>query len=66
MKDYYTIQYDFDITQTIINNSNKKNQQVPVQISNITTRTITIDIKAVLFETQPVTIMDMSYQHYDD
>ena len=54
---------DLDITPTVISYSYNKNQPVPVQINNITTRTVTLEPRAILCEIQPVNIMDMPNQH---
>ncbi|MCG7878257.1 MAG: hypothetical protein N0C90_18280, partial [Candidatus Thiodiazotropha endolucinida] len=51
----------FEITPAVINYNFGKNGILHVQISNITTSTVTIPPKAVICELQPVSV-DMTYQ----
>lgn len=54
---------DFDITPGVVNYKNKNNGKVNVQVSNVTTQTISIQPKAILCELQPVTIESLDYNN---
>ena len=47
-----------DVTPTVIQYKNKNNQEVVVNLSNLTTNTVVINPKAILCEIQPVTVTD--------
>lgn len=47
-----------DITASIVNYQSKHTGFVDVQVSNVTTQTVTIPSRAILCELQPVTIVD--------
>lgn len=51
-----------DITPSVINYSYKKNNEIFVNISNITTNSVTISPKEVLCEIQPVTIDEFVFE----
>ncbi|VDI62944.1 Hypothetical predicted protein, partial [Mytilus galloprovincialis] len=50
------IPYDLDIVQAIITYDQNQRDDIPVHISNISTRTVTVAPRALLCELQPVTI----------
>jgi len=49
---------DLDIGPSLINYQHRQNGIVDINISNITTRTVTVPPRALLAEIQPVTILD--------
>ena len=57
--DNSAIHHDLDIAPIITSYSYKNNGTIPVCISNITTRTVTVMPKATICELQPVTITDL-------
>ncbi|VDI37421.1 Hypothetical predicted protein [Mytilus galloprovincialis] len=50
---------DLDIAPSLVSYSYKDNRLVPVHISNVTTRTITVSPNAILCEVQPVAVTDI-------
>ena len=50
---------DFDISPTLISYDYKRKDVIPVHITNVTTRTITVPPKALLCEVQPVDIEEL-------
>ncbi|XP_076101165.1 uncharacterized protein LOC143070948 [Mytilus galloprovincialis] len=50
---------DLDIAPTLVNYQYRDNRLIPVHISNVTTRTITVSPNAILCELQPVSIADI-------
>ena len=53
---------DLDIEPTIAIYDYKERQEIPVHISNLTTRTVTVNPRAVICELHPVTIVDDPHQ----
>lgn len=51
-----------DITPTVIHYQNRKKSSVIVNVSNLTTNTVTIPPRAILCEVQPVTIDEAVYE----
>jgi hypothetical protein len=50
---------DLDIAPSFVSYQYRNNQLVPVHISNVTTRTITVSLNAILCELQPVSVADI-------
>jgi hypothetical protein len=50
---------DLDIAPSLVSYQYWNNQLVPVHISNVTTRTITVSPNAILCELQPVSVTDI-------
>jgi len=50
---------DLDIAPFLVSYQYRNNQLVPVHISNVTTRTITVSPNAILCELQPVSVADI-------
>ena len=50
---------DLDIAPSLVSYQYRNNQLVPVHISNVTTRTITVSPNAILCELQPVSVVDI-------
>ena len=57
--DRAAIPTDLDIAPSLISYQYRDNSLVPVHISNVTTRTITVSPNAILCELQPVSIADI-------
>ena len=50
---------DLDIAPSLVSYQYRNNQLVPIHISNVTTRTITVSPNAILCELQPVSVADI-------
>ncbi|XP_076083902.1 uncharacterized protein LOC143054750 [Mytilus galloprovincialis] len=50
---------DLDVAPTLLSYSYRNNGTIPVHISNVTTRTVTISPNAILCEIQPVSVADI-------
>ena len=63
---YSRIPTDLDIEPSVVKFDFKENEVIPVTISNLTTRTVTINPKAVVCELHPVSIIHQSQQLQHD
>ena len=54
---------DLDVTPVLVTYDYSKTHTVPVHISNVTTRTVTVNPRALLCELQPVTIQERQLLH---
>ena len=57
---------DLDIAPSLVSYQFRDNRLVPVHISNVTTRTITVSPNAILCELQPVSVADIDMPDVDD
>ena len=55
-----------DITPTVIQYDNRKNTEVMVNLSNLTTNTVVISPKSILCEIQPVKIDTSNYERHSE
>lgn len=53
-----SIPSDLDVTPSLHHYNYTDNSSIPVEISNVTTRTVSVSPRAILCELQPVTILD--------
>ncbi|XP_041369658.1 uncharacterized protein LOC121383631 [Gigantopelta aegis] len=55
---------DLEITPTVVQYRYRDNQEIDIQLSNTTTRTVVIAPRAVICELQPVTIEDEALEEF--
>lgn len=61
-----TIPESIDVTPTVIQFCYKRNCEINVNMSNLTTNTITVSPKAILCEVQPVTVNESVFEKLEN